>query len=141
MFLELERRGDEMGYARTPDGFEVDFLERVPGNRRFWSRCARMSRIHRPMTARCEPWQRRRVNIGAPVPCWSRSNRRHRRLACRLPWSGAAPPIGCWASGRRHEEPAARGRLWQQARPQSAMLSDFRWAWSNGTQAGGQACR
>jgi predicted AAA+ superfamily ATPase len=85
VFLELERRGYEMGYVRTAQGFEVDFLAGSPGERLSWSRCARMSRIHRRMTARCEPWQRRRVNIGAPVPCSSPSNRPLRRLACRLP--------------------------------------------------------
>ena len=31
MFLELERRGYEMGYVRTPQGFEVDFLAGSPG--------------------------------------------------------------------------------------------------------------
>jgi hypothetical protein len=31
VFLELERRGFEMGYVRTPEGFEVDFLARSPG--------------------------------------------------------------------------------------------------------------
>jgi len=31
VFLELERRGYEMGYVRTPQGFEVDFLAGSPG--------------------------------------------------------------------------------------------------------------
>ena len=31
VFLELERRGYEMGYVRTPQGFEVDFLASSPG--------------------------------------------------------------------------------------------------------------
>ena len=31
VFLDLERRGYEMGYVRTPQGFEVDFLARTPG--------------------------------------------------------------------------------------------------------------
>jgi len=31
VFLELERRGYEMSYVRTPQGFEVDFLARSPG--------------------------------------------------------------------------------------------------------------
>jgi len=31
VFLELERRGYEMGYVRTPQGFEVDFLAKSPG--------------------------------------------------------------------------------------------------------------
>jgi predicted AAA+ superfamily ATPase len=31
VFLDLERRGYEMGYVRTPQGFEVDFLARIPG--------------------------------------------------------------------------------------------------------------
>ena len=31
MFLELERRGYQMGYVRTPQGFEVDFLANSPG--------------------------------------------------------------------------------------------------------------
>jgi predicted AAA+ superfamily ATPase len=31
VFLELERRGYEMGYVRTPQGFEVDFLAMSPG--------------------------------------------------------------------------------------------------------------
>ena len=35
MFLELERRGYEMGYVRTPQGFEVDFLAESPGERPF----------------------------------------------------------------------------------------------------------
>jgi predicted AAA+ superfamily ATPase len=30
-FLKLERRGYEMGYVRTPQGSEVDFLARSPG--------------------------------------------------------------------------------------------------------------
>ena len=33
VFLELERRGWEMSYVRTPEGFEVDFLARRPGER------------------------------------------------------------------------------------------------------------
>jgi hypothetical protein len=31
VFPELERRGYEMGYVRTPQGFEVDFLAGSPG--------------------------------------------------------------------------------------------------------------
>ena len=31
IFLELERRGYKMGYVRTPQGFEVDFLAGSPG--------------------------------------------------------------------------------------------------------------
>jgi len=31
VFLKLERRGYEMGYVRTPEGFEVDFLAKSPG--------------------------------------------------------------------------------------------------------------
>ena len=31
VLLELERRGYEMGYVRTPQGFEVDFLAKSPG--------------------------------------------------------------------------------------------------------------
>jgi hypothetical protein len=31
VLLELERRGAEVGYVRTPGGFEVDFLARIPG--------------------------------------------------------------------------------------------------------------
>ena len=35
LFLELERRGYEMGYAGTSQGFEVDFLAESPGERPF----------------------------------------------------------------------------------------------------------
>ncbi len=31
MFIELERRGCEITYVRTREGFEVDFLARGPG--------------------------------------------------------------------------------------------------------------
>ena len=33
VMLELERRGYEVSYVRTPEGFEVDFLARRPGDR------------------------------------------------------------------------------------------------------------
>ncbi len=33
VLLELERRGAEIGYVRTADGFEVDFLARFPDSR------------------------------------------------------------------------------------------------------------
>lgn len=33
VLLELERRGAEVGYVRTPEGFEVDFLARYPDSR------------------------------------------------------------------------------------------------------------
>ena len=32
VLIELERRGCEITYVRTPDGFEVDFLARGPGD-------------------------------------------------------------------------------------------------------------
>ena len=48
VLVELERRGFEVTYLRTPEGYEVDFLARARAAAWSWSRCARISPIRRP---------------------------------------------------------------------------------------------
>ena len=99
VFNELERRGLDVGYVKTLEGLEVDFLTRHPGRAKSWCRCARTPPTRRRWRASCAPSTPRGRNT-------------------RAPYAGCS----CWTATRC---PAHRPRARRRSRPTSGYLPDL----------------